>query len=333
MRAVIITDDHRLTVEERPDPEPGPGQVLVRVHGAGCNRADLVQVQGGYPAPPGSPPDIPGLEFAGEIAALGDGVAQWAVGDRVFGIAGGGGQAELITVPAAHCVRVPAALDLVAAGGVPEVFVTAHDALVTQAQTNAGEVVLIHAVGSGVGTAGLQLAKAIGATVVGTARTADKLDRCRGLGMDHGVVAPRPSGATGLDPVAFAEQVTATVGGPVDVVLELVGGEYVATDVRAAGLKGRIVVIGAMAGGRCDLEVALLMVKRLRMMGTVLRSRPLDEKTAATEAFARDVVPMLDAGTVAPVVAATYPLAEAAAAYELLASDATFGKVVLDLSR
>jgi putative PIG3 family NAD(P)H quinone oxidoreductase len=327
MRAVTITDDRRLVVEERPDPAPGPGQVAVRVHGAGLNRADLVQVQGGYPAPPGSPADIPGLEFAGEVAALGDGVSEWSVGDPVFGIAGGGGQAEIIVVPAAHCVRVPANLDLVAAGGVPEVFVTAHDALVTQAQAQAGEVVLVHAVGSGVGTAGLQLAKAIGATVVGTARTADKLDRCRGLGLDHGVLAPREP-----DPFALAEQITGAVGGPVDVVLELVGGAYVATDVRAAALKGRIVVIGAMAGAQCDLEVALLMVKRLHMMGTVLRSRSLDEKTAATDAFARDVVPMLEEGTVAPVLAATFPLADAPAAYELLASDTTFGKVVLDLT-
>jgi putative PIG3 family NAD(P)H quinone oxidoreductase len=325
MRAATITDDHRLVVEQRPDPVPGPGQVLVRVHGSGVNRADLVQVQGGYPAPPGSPPDIPGLEFAGEVAGLGDGVTGWTVGDPVFGIAGGGGQADLIVVPAAHCVGVPAGLDLVAAGGVPEVFVTAHDALVTQAQAQAGEVVLVHAVGSGVGTAGLQLAKAIGATVVGTARTADKLDRCRALGLDHGVLAPREP-----DPLALADQITGAVGGPVDVVLELVGGTYVATDVRAAALKGRIVVIGAMAGGQCDLEVALLMVKRLRMMGTVLRSRPLDEKTAATEAFARDVVPMLEAGTVAPVVAATVPLDDTPEAYELLASDTTFGKVVID---
>lgn len=326
MRAVTITDDHRLLVDERPDPEPGPGQVLVRVHGAGLNRADLVQVQGGYPAPAGSPADIPGLEFAGEVAALGEGVTEWSVGDRVFGIAGGGGQAELLAIPAAHCVAVPDGLDLVTAGGIPEVFATAHDALVTQAGGAAGDVVLIHAVGSGVGTAGLQLAKALGATVVGTARTPDKLERCRALGLDHAVLAPRE-----LDPLALAEQITAAAG-PVDVVLELVGGAYVEADVRAAGLRGRIVVIGAMGGGRCDLEVALLMVKRLRMMGTVLRSRSTDEKTAVTQAFARDVVPMLVAGTVQPVTEATFPLDAAADAYALLGSDTTFGKVVLDLS-
>lgn len=325
MRAVTITDDHRLSVEERPDPAAGPGQVVVRVQGAGLNRADLVQVQGGYPAPAGSPPDIPGLEFSGEVAALGAGVTEWAVGDRVFGIAGGGGQAELIAVPAAHCVLVPDRLDLVTAGGIPEVFVTAHDALVTQAGTAAGEVVLVHAVGSGVGTAGLQLAKALGATVVGTARTADKLERCRDLGLDHAVVAPHE-----LDPFALAEEIT-EVAGPVDVVLELVGGPYVAADVRAAALRGRIVVIGAMGGPRCELEVALLMVKRLCMMGTVLRSRSTEEKTAATVAFANDVVPLLAAGTVDPVVAATFPLDAAQDAYDLLASDTTFGKVVIDL--
>jgi len=253
-------------------------------------------------------------------------VRDWSIGDRVFGIAGGGGQAELMAVPAAHCVAVPEALDLVTAGGVPEVFATAHDALVTQAGAAAGDVVLIHAVGSGVGTAGLQLAKALGATVVGTARTPDKLERCRALGLDHAVLAPRE-----LDPLALAEQITA-VAGPVDVVLELVGGSYVAVDVRAAALRGRIVVIGAMGGGRCDLEVALLMVKRLRMMGTVLRSRSIDEKTAVTSAFARDVVPLLVAGTVQPVTEATFPLDGAPDAYALLGSDTTFGKVVLDLS-
>jgi NADPH:quinone reductase-like Zn-dependent oxidoreductase len=175
MRALTITDDSELRVEERPDPAPGPGEVLVRVHGAGLNRADLVQLAGFYAAPPGSPPDIPGLEFGGVVAALGPGVERPAVGERVFGIAGGGGQAELVAVPAEHCATVPASLDLVTAGGVPEVFVTAHDAMVTQAAIATGETMLVHAVGSGVGTAAVQLAKAMGCTVVGTALTVDKL--------------------------------------------------------------------------------------------------------------------------------------------------------------
>jgi len=325
MRAVTVTDDRRLVVEDRPDPEPGPGEVLVRVHGAGLNRADLVQLAGHYPAPPGSPPDIPGLEFAGEVVALGEEVDSWTAGDRVFGIAGGGGQAELLAVPAAHCVRVPEVFDLVTAGGIPEVFVTAHDAMVTQASATAGDTVLVHAVGSGVGTAGVQLAKAIGATVVGTARTADKLSAARALGLDHPVLAPRD-----LDVRALADAIT-DAAGPVDVVLELVGGGYLAVDVRAARRGARIVVIGTLAGGRAELDVAGLMVKRLHVIGTVLRGRDHDEKAAVTAAFARDVVPLLAAGTLAPVVAATFPIEQAPAAYELLRSDTTFGKVILDV--
>ena len=189
MRALIVTEARTLAVEERPDPEPGPGEVLVRVHGAGLNRADLVQLAGFYAAPPGSPADIPGLEFAGEVVGHGAGVSEPAIGARVFGIAGGGGQAELLAVPATQCAAVPESLDLVAAGAVPEVFVTAHDALVTQAAMQAGEVVLVHAVGSGVGTAAVQLARATGCTVVGTARTPEKLDQAKALGMHHGVLA------------------------------------------------------------------------------------------------------------------------------------------------
>jgi NADPH:quinone reductase-like Zn-dependent oxidoreductase len=189
MREVTIADG-ALVVATRPDPEPGPGEVIVRVHGAGLNRADLMQRAGGYPAPPGAPPDIPGLEFAGVVDAAGSDAAGLEVGDRVFGIVGGGAQAELVRVPAVHCARVPDGLDLVEMGGVPEAFVTAHDALVTRAQHVRGESVLIHAVGSGVGTAGLQLAKALGAQVIGTARTAEKLERGRVLGLDAGIVPP-----------------------------------------------------------------------------------------------------------------------------------------------
>jgi NADPH:quinone reductase len=323
MRALTITDDHQLLVAERPDPEPGEGEVLVRVHGAGLNRADLVQVAGFYPAPPGAPPDIPGMEFAGEVAGLGAGVSAWAVGDPVFGIVGGGAQAELLTVHASHCTSVPANLGLVEAGGVPEVFVTAHDAMVTQARAQAGETVLVHAVGSGVGTAGVQLAKALGATVVGTARTATKLEQCRALGLDHPVLAPRD-----LDASALADEIVAAAG-PVDVVLELVGGDYVVADVKACARRGRIVIIGNLAGTRVELDLGSVMVKRLRVFGTVLRGRDVAEKAAATAAFARDVVPLLASGAITPVVGATFRLDAAADAYELLRSDTTFGKVIL----
>jgi len=223
-------------------------------------------------------------------------------------------------------VRVPDRLDLVAAGGIPEVFVTAHDAMVTQARLQPGEVVLVHAAGSGVGTAVVQLARATGCTVVGTSRSPEKLEQCRALGLDHAVLAPRE-----LDPLALADEIT-SVSGPVDVTIDLVGGAYLVADVRAANRLGRIVMVASQAGARAELEIGTLMSKRLRIHGTVLRTRSLDEKTAATEAFARDVLPLLTDGTVVPVVARTLPLDAAPEAYDLLAANAVFGKVVLDLT-
>jgi putative PIG3 family NAD(P)H quinone oxidoreductase len=323
MRALVIADQ-QVFVEERPDPVPGPGEVVVRVHGAGLNRADLVQRAGFYAAPPGSPADIPGLEFAGEVVAHGDGVTEPAIGARVFGIAGGGGQAELLAVPASQCAPVPASIDLVTAGGVPEVFVTAHDALITQCEMQTGEVLLVHAVGSGVGTAAVQLGRAAGCTVVGTARTPEKLDAARALGLDHGILAARD-----LDPAALAADITAAVG-QVDVVLELVGGDYVVTDLAVTGLRGRIALVGMMAGTRTQVDLGAMLMKRIRVFGTTLRGRSVEEKAAATAAFVRDVVPRLADGTVVPVIAHTFPLADAPAAYELLASDAVFGGIVLD---
>jgi putative PIG3 family NAD(P)H quinone oxidoreductase len=325
VRALVARDGH-VAVEERPDPQPAPGEVVVRVGGAGLNRADLAQRAGFYPAPPGVPADIPGLEVAGTVVAQGDGVTDPALGDRVFALVGGGGQAELATVPAVHCVPVPERLDLVAAGAVPEVFITAHDAMVTQAALQSGELLLVHAAGSGVGTAAVQLGRAMGCTVVGTSRTAEKLEQCRALGLDHAVPAPRD-----LDPGELADSILAATGRPVDVTIDLVGGGYVVADVLAAAVLGRIVLVASQAGRRAELDIGALMGKRLRIHGTVLRARSLDEKTAATAAFAHDVVPWLADGTVAPVVARTFPLEDAPEAYELLASDAVFGKIVLDL--
>jgi putative PIG3 family NAD(P)H quinone oxidoreductase len=323
MRALVIADQ-QVRVEERPDPEPGPGEVLVRVHGAGLNRADLAQRAGFYQAPPGSPADIPGLEFAGEVVAHGVGVTEPPLGARVFGIAGGGGQAELLAVPATQCAPVPESIDLVTAGGVPEVFVTAHDALTTQAAMQPDEVVLVHAVGSGVGTAAVQLGRAAGCTVVGTARTAEKLEQAQTLGLDHAVLAARD-----LDPAALAADITDAVGA-VDVVLELVGGDYLITDLAVTGLRGRIVLVGMMAGSRTNLDLGALLMKRIRVYGTTLRGRSVEEKAAATAGFARDVVPLLASGEIRPVIARTLPIDDGAAAYELLASDAVFGGIVLD---
>ena len=325
MRALVIQEGGRLVIEDRPVPEPAADQVLVRVSGAGINRADLLQRVGHYPAPPGAPADIPGLEFSGTVEAVGPGVAQPCVGDRVMGIVAGGGQAEYVAVAASHCARVPDTLDPVAAGGIPEAYITAHDAMVVQGGLMAGQRVLVHAVASGVGTAALQLAQCLGATVAGTSRTKDKLERAAELGLHHPILAP-----SGFDPAALAAEVTAAAG-PIDVTVDLVGGPYLGVDIAAAAPKGRIVIVGLIAGARAELDMGALLAKRLVVRGTVLRSRPSGEKADATHLFEGQVVPLLARGTLRPVIDAVVPLAEAERGYDLVAADQTFGKVVLDL--
>jgi putative PIG3 family NAD(P)H quinone oxidoreductase len=323
MRAVVFPGDGRLEVTERSTPTPGPGEVLVRVHGAGLNRADLAQRLGFYPAPPGVPADIPGLEFAGEITALGEGVTERSVGDRVFGVVGGGAQAEELVVHASNCAVVPERLDLVDAGGVAECFVTAHDAMRTQAGMRSGDHVLVHAVGSGVGTAVVQLAHAFGGTVTGTARTAVKLDRARELGLDHGVQAPSPFDAGALTAAILA------AGGEARVVIDLLAGPYVEVDLGAVALTGRIVIVGTLAGLSTELSLYALMAKRAALHGTLLRPRTTEEKAAATAAFVAEVVPLLAEARVEPVIERVFPLEQAAEAYALVESDTTFGKVIL----
>ena len=325
MRALVIQEGGRLVVEDRPVPEPAADQVLVRVHGAGINRADLHQRAGRYPAPPGVPPDIPGLEFAGTVEAAGPAVATLQPGDRVMGIVGGGGQAEYLTTAASHCARVPESFDLVEAGGIPEAFITAHDAMVVQGQLMAGQRVVVHAVASGVGTAALQLAQHFGATVAGTSRSKDKLARAAELGLDHPILAP-----SGLDPAALAAEITAAAG-PIDVTVDLLGGPYLGVDVAAAALKGRIIIVGLIAGARAELDMRTLLGKRLTVRGTMLRSRSSAEKAEATHLFQGQVMPLLARGAIRPVIDAVVPLAEAERGYELVAADRTFGKVVLDL--
>src|SRR6478735_11109247 len=316
MRAVIAAGDGTLVLEERPVPEPGPGEVLVRVHGAGLNRADLLQRQGFYPAPPGVPADIPGMEFAGIVERTGPGVDAPAPVTAVFGVVGGGAQAEYVVIPAPHCATVPADIDLVTAGGIPEVFVTAHDAMRTRGRLEAGEHVLVHAVGSGVGTAVVQLAKSFGCTVTGTARTQSKLD--------DAILAPRE-----IEPLALADAIREH-GGPPDVVIDLVGGPYVTAEVAAIAPRGRIVIVGTLAGGMPAVPLLGLMQKRAEMHGTVLRPRSIADKAAATDAFVADVVPLLADGRVSPVVDTVFPLDAAADAYALVEADTTFGKVILD---
>ena len=326
MRAAVITragGPDVLEIEQRPRPIPRSNEVLVRVRASALNRADLSQREGHYPAPPGSPPDIPGLEFAGEVEALGDDAHGWREGDRVFGIVGGGGNAEYLVADAGTLARVPDRLSWTEAAAVPEAFMTAYDALVTQAQVQRGETVLIHAVGSGVGVAGTQLARVWSATPFGTARTQDKIEKARQFGLEDGVTVA-------AEPEAFVPHAERwTNGKGIDVTLDLVGGAYVPADVRAAAPRGRIMIIGTVAGATANVPIGMVLRKRLTLRGTALRSRTLEEKRAVTDAFARDVVPLLDTGALHPTIDQVFGLEQIAAAHERLASNATFGKVVL----
>ena len=311
MRAAVIADGD-ISVQERPDPEPGAGEVLVRVKAAGLNGADMHQRKGGYPAPPGSPPDIPGLELAGEVAAVGPGATRFAEGDRVMAIVGGGGQAELCVVHERQLMPVPEGLSWPEAGGLPEVFTTAHDALFTQAHLRAGERLLVHGAAGGVGTAAVQLGRTAGAHVTATVRNEQLRDGVRGLGA-HEVLAPD----------AYADQ------GPYDVVLELVGAPNVADSLNALNTQGRIVVIGVGAGFKAELNLLALMGKRASIMASTLRPRPLEEKAATARAMERSVLPLLGRGDLRVPVAETFPLDEVHDAYERFAAGGKLGKIVL----
>lgn len=315
MRALVASNG-KLLVEERPTPAPAADQVLVEVAGAGVNRADLLQARGLYPAPPGWPPDVIGLEFAGTVAATGPSVHSLSEGDGIFGIVGGGGHATHLLTRADLCVGVPDGLDLVTAGGAPEAFLTAHDALVTQGGLRPGERVLIHGVGSGVGTAAVQVARALGATTVGTSRTRDKLERARALGLDSGVLA----GA------GMAEEI-----GRVDVVVDLIGGDYLQTDIAVCKPRGRIVIVGLLAGSKSTLDLGEVMSKRLTVRGTVLRSRPDHEKVLATRAFEREIVPLLGSGELEVVRDKTFSLNDASDAYQHVASNEGYGKTIIEM--
>jgi NADPH:quinone reductase len=326
MRAIVIREPggpEVLELRDVPVPEPSRGEVRVRVRATAVNRADLLQRLGRYPAPPGSPADIPGMELAGEVDAIGDGVVELAPGDRVFGIVGGGSYAEYVVAHARTLVPMPAGLGFTDAAAVPEAFVTAWDAMVDQAGLTAGETVLVHAVGGGVGLAALQIARAAGARVIGTARTADKIARAAELGLVEGIAVEGPT---------FAADVLArTSGRGVDVVLDLVGGPYVAEGLACLALRGRIVVVGVMGGASAAIDLPLLMRKRAELRGTMLRSRPLEEKILAARALARHIAPLLAAGALRPVVDSVLPLAQAPEAHRRMQSNALFGKVVLEV--
>ncbi|HEX2234540.1 MAG TPA: NAD(P)H-quinone oxidoreductase [Thermoleophilaceae bacterium] len=310
MRAAII-EDGQLNVGERPDPEPGSGELLVRVRAAGLNGADMLQRKGAYPAPPGSPADIPGLELAGEVAARGPGAERFEEGERVMAIVGGGGQAELALVHERAAMPVPEGLDWPKAGGLPEVFVTAHDALFSQAELRPGERLLVHGGAGGVGTAAVQLGGAAGARVTATVRNEELRDEVGRLG------------ANAIDPDGFEEE------GPFDVVLELVGAPNLEGNLKSLATGGRIVVIGVGAGAKSEINLVALMGKRGTLRGSTLRARPLEEKARAMRLVEHEVLPLFEDGRLHVPVAATFPLDEVEQAYERFESGGKLGKIVL----
>jgi NADPH2:quinone reductase len=311
MRAVTIQDG-RLVVADRPDPQPGRGELLVRVAAAGLNGADLLQVRGGYPAPPGSPADIPGLELAGEVAAVGPDVHRFQPGDRVMAVVGGGGQAELAVVHERVALPVPAGLGWAEAGGFPEVVTTAHDALLTQCGLGLGDRLLVHGAAGGVGTAAVQLGAAAGARVVASVRNPDHHEAVASLGA---AVVTEPDQAPGH--------------GPFDVVLELVGAPNFPANLDALATGGRLMIIGVGAGAVVELDLHRLMAKRGRLLASNLRSRPLEQKADAARRVEHQVLPLLADGRLRVPVAATFPLASAQEAYDRFAAGAKLGKLVL----
>jgi putative PIG3 family NAD(P)H quinone oxidoreductase len=324
MRAIVVSrpgGPEVLVTRDVPIPEPGPGEIRVRVRAFGVNRADLLQRRGHYPAPPDAPADIPGLEFAGEVDRAGPGAA-FPSRARVMGIAGGGTYAQHVVVPDGFAVPIPAGLTWPVAAAVPEAFVTAHDAL-CRGDVRSGAWVLVHAIGSGVGIATLQLAGAWGAHVIGTSRTAGKLVRARALGLELGCHVDTQ------DFVAMTREVTGGAGA--DAAIDLVGGTQVSRTLAALRERGRLVLVGLTGGTTAELDLGLVLRRRLRLEGTVLRARSRTEKAAAVSAFAGDVLPLLASGAIRPVVDRVFPFDAIAEAHRLMEANATFGKLVVEV--
>jgi putative PIG3 family NAD(P)H quinone oxidoreductase len=324
MRAVIFEGaggPEVITIGEVPKPEVRPEHIRVRVHAAGVNRADLLQRRGQYSAPPGLPADIPGLEYAGEVEAVRPGVTQWRLGDRVMGLVGGGAQAEFVAVHQDEALPIPAGLSYAEAAAVPEVFLTAYDALVTRGRLKARERVLIHAAGSGLGTAASQIAKQLGATVIGTSRSSDKLARALVYGLDIGIDTSR---------TPFRD----AVGEPVDVVLDVLGGPALADNLAVLGTKGRLVLLGFLAGSRSDTDLGPILRKRLEVIGSVMRTRGVEERIPLVQEFGSKMLPFFEPrfgqpAVLRPVLERTYPMTQLADAHRILEGNATFGKVVV----
>lgn len=326
MKAVIIRErggPDVLDLCDLPDPPLGPSDVRVAIRATALNRADLLQRRGLYGAPPDSPQDIPGLEFAGEVIEAGALVHDVAIGERVFGILGGGGYADQVVTPARMVARIPERLSFEEAAAVPEVFITAHDALVTQAGLVMGERVLIHTIGGGVGTAALQIAKALGATTIGTAGSLEKLKRAQNLGLDIAVDRVAADFAKVLD--------QRFEGDGVHVILDTVGPTYWEANLQTLARCGRMVLIGLLGFSQPPLRADLILTKRLRIFGSVLRSRPIEEKIAATQAFAHSIVPLLAQGQLQPVVDRVFSLADVRAAHTYMEQNQNFGKIVMSV--
>lgn len=324
MSAVVFAGEGGVRVERRVIAAPVADQVRVRVLAAGCNRADLLQRDGHYPAPPGAPADVAGLEFAGEVEAVGAGVLRLRPGDRVMGIAGGGAQADYLLVPEDMCVEVPGSVDLLTAGALPEAYFTAFEALVVQGGIRPGARVFVNAVASGIGTALVQLATAFGARVVGTTRNAAKLERVRPLGLHAGIVVDGSE-----QPAQLAEQITAAAGGEIDLAVDLLGGRHLATAVSGLRVAGRVVVLGFLDGTSATVDVRAMVARRLSVLGTSLRGRADHEKAVLAARFSREILPLIADGQLSPVVDRVIDLVDVAEAYELLERNATFGKVLL----
>ncbi|HZQ90235.1 MAG TPA: NAD(P)H-quinone oxidoreductase [Terriglobales bacterium] len=326
MKAIVIArpgGPEVLELRDVPQPAPGPDEVLVRVHAAGVNRADLLQRAGRYPAPPGVPADIPGMEFSGEVADTGARVKRWRKGDRVMGLVGGGAYAEFVVAHEGVVAAVPDSLSWTEAAAIPEAFITAHDALWSQAELQPGERVLIHAVASGVGLAAVQLARARNAEPFGTSRTPDKIERARAFGLVDGI-------ALGGDFSALGEATRRwTSGRGFNAVLDLVGGPYVAASVDALASRGRLMLVGTVAGTHADIDLGKVLGKRLHLIGTVLRGRSLEEKVAAAASFEREALPDFVAGTLRPILDAEFPLERASEAHAYIESNQSFGKAVI----
>jgi putative PIG3 family NAD(P)H quinone oxidoreductase len=327
MKAIVITKPGGpdvLQLQDVEDPEPQRGEVRVRVHALALNQADILQRMGKYKGPDDCPAHIPGLEYAGTIEKLGADVFGFAVGDRVFGLVGGGSYAEYVVVHHRTLIHIPKSLSFSDAAAVPEAFTTAYDAMVLQARLGAGEYVLINAFASGVGTAAIQIAHAIGATPVGTTRTLAKVDKGKDYGLKNSIVAKDGK---------FAEEVLRmTQGRGVDVVLELAGGIYLKEDLICTAQKARIMVVGLIGGTNTEIDFSTVLHKRLELRGTTLRMRPLEEKISVARAFEKHLIPLFERGTLKPVVDKVMPLSEASAAHAYLQEHSSFGKVVLTIN-